>query len=112
MNNIPLYHAHLIQTRLLLQARRADGVEQAQYSHTVRFGSVLRHLKGHLHVRHRAQVVDLVRLNLCVCVFSYVYCRVMVVQVNQLAGKCVTLECVYCNIGALLFEPTIWWVPA
>ena len=58
------YITYLIQAGLLLEACRADGVEEAQDAHSVGLRRVLGHLEGHLHVGHRAEVVDLVRLNL------------------------------------------------
>lgn len=55
---------YLVQASLLLQARRADGVEQAEHADPVRLGRVLGHLERNLNVGHGAQVVDLVGLHL------------------------------------------------
>jgi hypothetical protein len=61
---VQLAGAGLVEARLLLQAQRADGLQQPQRADAVGVGGVLGLLEAHRHVAHRAQVVDLVGLHL------------------------------------------------
>ena len=54
----------LVEARFLLQAEKADRLEQAQGTHGDHVGGVFRRLETHRHMALRAQVVDLVRLHL------------------------------------------------
>ena len=61
---IELRRRRLVESRLVDEAGGANGVEEAQHADAVGVGRVLRHLERHLHVRLRAQVVELVRPHL------------------------------------------------
>ena len=61
---VQLARRRLVQARLLLQAASAHRVQQTQRANTVHLRRVLRQVERHLHVALRAQVVDLVRLDL------------------------------------------------
>ena len=54
----------LVELRLLLEAEDAEGFEEAEGADGVGVGGVLGLLKGDLHMRLRAEVVDLVGLHL------------------------------------------------
>jgi hypothetical protein len=54
----------LVEARLLLQAAGADRLQQAERPDAVDVGGVLGLLEAHRHMAHRAQVVDLVGLDL------------------------------------------------
>jgi len=54
----------LVETRLLLQAAGADGLQEAERPDPVDVGGILRLLEAHRDMAHRAQVVDLVGLDL------------------------------------------------
>ena len=53
----------LVDANLLLHLQDADGLKQAERADAVRIGGVFRDVEGHLDVRHRTEVVDLVRLH-------------------------------------------------
>ena len=55
-----LGRAGLVEARLLFKPASSDGVEQAKHADSVRLGGVIRHLKGHFHVRLCPKVVHLV----------------------------------------------------
>jgi hypothetical protein len=54
----------LIELGLFLQAKDADGFEDAQGAHTVGVGGIFGGLEADRHVAHGAEVVDFVRLGL------------------------------------------------
>ena len=54
----------LVNPNLLLHLQDADGLEQPERADTVGVRGVFRDIEGNLHMGHRAEVVDLVRLHI------------------------------------------------
>mmetsp|Transcript_13501 Transcript_13501/g.27564 ORF Transcript_13501/g.27564 Transcript_13501/m.27564 type:complete len:233 (+) Transcript_13501:392-1090(+) len=62
--SVKLTGGSLVEASGLLESTGTNGIEHTKDAHSITIGSVLWHVKGHLHVTHSTKVVDFVGLDI------------------------------------------------